>query len=180
MLDRWIGLRAQNQRYGHSDESYIKAAGFLDIPGKTVQDWGCGGGYARQFFKNASYLGVDGTNDFCDVQADLRTYQTNSDGILLRHVLEHNFEWEKILKNAIASCEKLCVIIFTPFGDETKQVGWNPGYEVPDISFRKEDLTKFFPKYTEETIESPNVYTAPHNTETIFYVMCEEGEEDAK
>src|SRR5579863_9973824 len=100
MLDRWMGLRAKNQRYGHSDESYIRAAKFLD-DGGVVQDWGCGGGYARQFFTN--YLGIDGTNDFCDIQADLRTLQTNCHSILLRHVLEHNFEWEKILTNAIES-----------------------------------------------------------------------------
>lgn len=166
MIGVWSGKRVAGERYGHSDVSYIKAAEFLnDGP---VEDWGCGACYAKKFF-NSSYIGVDGTNDFCDIQADLRYYKSNIHGILLRHVLEHNVDWKLILQNALDSCDKLALVIYTPFVNETI-VTPIPDYEgVVDICFRKSDITNLLPKYKEEVVESPNV-AHNHNTETIFYV----------
>lgn len=159
----WTYDSKKQLRYGDDDLSYQKAAAFLDDG--PVEDWGCGCAYAKRFFTN-EYRGIDGAAGFADVVTDLCAYTSRTHGILLRHVLEHNFGWREILTNALSSAEKVALIIFTPFSDETKQVTWNHGYEVPDISFRKEDLTDLFQSYTEETFESKTLY----GTETIFYI----------
>lgn len=153
------------------DTSYEKAAKFLD--GGPVEDWGCGTCYAKRFFPNG-YLGIDMAPGFADYIADIslllepRPKRTN---ILLRHVLEHNSAWKEILRGAVISSTKLCVVIFTPFGDDTRVINWteNERGRVPDISFRKEDLTRHFPKFTEESFPSNLVY----GRETIFYVHTE-------
>lgn len=159
--------------YGHlsapvaygPDTTYVAAARFLGAG--AVEDWGCGSGYARKFFPQG-YVGIDAAPGFADVVVDLREYRSRCDGILLRHVLEHNFEWEKILGNALASARKLVIVTFTPFGDETLALGWaeNERGRVPDLSFRKEDLTRFFPRFTEQVFNTGLLY----NAETLFCV----------
>jgi hypothetical protein len=169
MMNRWKGLREEstNDNKGKAylepngdDLTYRKAAAWLnDGP---VEDWGCGTCYARQFFTQP-YTGVDGTDDYADVVADLRDYTSHTHGILLRGVLEHNFEWKDILKNALASCKKLVVITFTPFVEETRHfVIGSPFWQgdIPTLAFKKEELTSMFPSYIEETA----------GDETIFYV----------
>jgi len=153
--------------YGDDDQSYRKAAEFLDdAPLLEVEDWGCGTAYAKRFFR-CRYVGVDQAPGFADRIADLRYYDTEAHGILLRHVLEHNVEWPRILRNALKSADKLALVIFTPFAETTRQIAWNPGYNVPDISFRREDLTDHFNSYKSETFSSSTQY----GTETIFYVV---------
>jgi hypothetical protein len=157
--DRTVGS------YG-CDTTYRKAAAFLDDG--PVEDWGCGRAYARGFFKN-KYVGVDGAPGLADKIADLTLYTSKVHGILMRHVLEHNENWKTILLNALASAEKkLALVIFTPFSNVTHQMDWNVGYEVPDISFRKEDLTSVFisRKWSEETMKIETKY----GIETIFYI----------
>lgn len=97
-------------------ESYSVACGLLDNPG-LVEDWGCGCGYARRFFKLASYVGVDGSySEHCDVVDDLRTRSSNPDGILIRHILEHNIRWMDLLKNALKMAKrKVVIVFFLPF-----------------------------------------------------------------
>lgn len=169
MLNRW-NYRDVEEPYPYADSelTYEKAIGFLDGEG-VLEDWGCGTAYAKRFVRRARYVGVDGSpSKFNDVTADLREYTSEADYILLRHVLEHNLEWERVLDNALRSARKrLAVVTFTPFGAETKVIAWNPGFfEVPDISFRKEDLTARFPSFTEETFETRSQYW----TETVFYI----------
>lgn len=148
------------------DTTYEAAAKFLE--GGPVEDWGCGTCYARKFFPKG-YVGVDRANTFADVVGDLRYLKIRPDKfILLRHVLEHNEDWEKILGNAVSSSKKLAIVVFTPFGEETKIINWteNQRGKVPDISFRKEDLTRYFPKFTEQSFETGIAYGA----ETLFCV----------
>jgi hypothetical protein len=74
----------------------------------------------------------------------LRGYTSEADGVFMRRILEHNRDWPKILSNAVNSFQKrMVLIIFTPFPDETRQMD-TTGVAVPDISFRKEDLTTSF------------------------------------
>ncbi len=165
LLGKWLGHRSTTTVDGKGlaylpesgdDTTYRKAAEFLnDGP---VEDWGCGTCYAKQFFTQP-YTGIDGTADYADIVADLRRYQSNTHGILIRHVLEHNFEWELILRNAIVSAKKLVLIVFTPFTEKTGPKNFH-SIGVPNISFCKEDLTQWFPKFTEEIVGS----------ETIFYI----------
>ena len=163
MLNRWNHVGSP-PRYGDDDESYRRAIAFLDGPG-ILEDWGCGCAYAKQFVRQAKYLGIDGSLGYCDFQRDLLAYRSIADYILLRHVLEHNEEWKTILRNALSSASKrLCLVIFTPFQTETHVIGWN-GNGVPDIGFRKQDLLDVLGPCREETILSMTQY----GQETLLY-----------
>jgi hypothetical protein len=153
-------------------ESYYAAADWLDGC-QTVEDWGCGGGYFRHFVKG-SYLGIDGSESpFADLVADLRTYpSTRPDGIVLRHVLEHDHDWAMILDNALDSfVRRLFVALFTPLADETRVLMTEPAYgDVPVIAFRLTDLTDRFPEdvtWTNETIEAPG---SAYGVETLIRI----------
>jgi hypothetical protein len=61
----------------------------------------------------------------------------------MRHVIEHNYSWKEILDNAINSfTKKFCLILFTPFGPETREIAHNRahGVDVPDLSFCRADI----------------------------------------
>jgi hypothetical protein len=167
ILGKWNYGGAPRFPYGE-EASYQKAMDFLDGP-HIIEDWGCGTAWARKFVKHGRYIGLDGSwSMHCDQVVDLRTYRSSADSILIRHILEHNFEWKKILENALASFQKkFCLIIFTPFGPETKQIAttWET---VPDLSFRKEDLLEYLKpfSFTEESIKSDTQYGGEH----FFYV----------
>lgn len=170
MTGRWHN----DQPHMYGDEiTYKLAAEFLDGFG-PIEDWGCGASWFKNYIKNSFYKGIDGS-DNADQIADLREYKSTGNNILLRHVLEHNEEWEKILENAIASfSSRMCVVVFTPFQDnETKILSKNKR-GIPDIGFKKESLIfKFIdPKnpgriqYREEEVETKSKY----KKETIFYL----------
>ena len=68
----------------------------------------------------------------------------------MRHVLEHNYEWEKILRNACQSfTERFVLILFTPFVVHTDvfERGFHKGMRVPDLSFKKETITDILDEY---------------------------------
>lgn len=152
-------------RFAYGDEtSYRKAMAFLDGP-HIIEDWGCGTSWAANFVKRGRYVGIDGSwSMHCHLVADLRTYRSSADAILLRHVLDHNWEWKKIMGNALASFQKrLVIVIFTPFSEKTHSIAttWET---VPDISFRKEDLTDLLRpfRYTEESLKTATQYGTEH------------------
>lgn len=177
-MDKWNGWYAnlnensQPFHYGNTI-TYEKAADFL-YDCAEVEDWGCGGGYFKNFCKT-KYIGVDGSNTpFASVKAELETYKSNVDGIMLRHVLEHNYQWKQILENAISSFnKKCCLILFTPLTTVTKEIAHNRhvGVDVPDISFSFkaiDDIIRENPTltYTFETLNTATQY----RVETIFYI----------
>ena len=133
-------------RYGDT-ETYQMAAEFLsDL--ESVEDWGCGTGGFKRFCKSP-YIGIDGSKTpFADKIVDLCKYRSSVDGVMMRHVLEHNYQWEKILANAVASAKKkFCLILFTPFQTEGSIVlaqNLKYGVDVPDLGFRREDIEKHF------------------------------------
>ncbi len=147
--------------------TYRKGMDFLSGIG-FVEDWGCGTTWASRYLKNGRYAGIDGSRSkFATKVVDLRTYRSSPDGIFMRHVLEHNVEWMKILENAVRSFRKrMALIMFIPFAKETKIR--NPGAEIPDIEFKKEDLTAFFwdLHLTEESFATPTQCGWEH----IFYL----------
>jgi hypothetical protein len=168
MLGLWDYSKASpGQKYGDDDITYEKAMAFLsDCP--LVEDWGCGFGYAKKFCKT-TYRGIDGSKGpVTDVIADLREYKSEADGILLRHVLEHNHDWKKVLDNVIGSFKKkLVIILFTPLVSNTKQIATNAN-NIPDISFRKDDILaplKGF-QVKEEVLRTRTQY----GIEFVFYV----------
>ena len=157
-------------------ESYIKAAEFL---GDTVEDWGCGLGWAEKYFKN--YTGIDGSLGYVKEQTDLVHYTSDVDNILIRQVIEHDYKWDKILENAIKSFrKKLCLIINTPFVKKTRVGHLHPfvkadgtivkGFDKPEMYFNKQDILDFFPpdkfKLREESIPVEQGY----HRDWILYV----------
>lgn len=171
MRNKWAGHRdatgANESGFYGIEETYKKAAAYLDVG--PVEDWGCGKAYARRFFSQP-YKGVDGTPDGCDAVVDLAKYTSNTHGILMRHVLEHNFDWEQILKNALASADHLAIIICTDFSDQTHLL-YIDQFGIPIFSFRKEDLTKHFPHWEEEVVTGEG--QGQRCSETIFYVRAQ-------
>jgi polysaccharide pyruvyl transferase WcaK-like protein len=157
--------------YG-DDTSYKKGIAFLDGHG-DIEDWGCGFAHAKTFVEKSRYIGIDGSaGKFADRIADLRKYTSEADCIFMRHVLEHNYDWRRILANAVASFKRrMVLIIFTPLAETTRQIATSrilTSSPVPDISFRREDLTTFFKqyKYAEESL----VTNTQYKTEHIFYI----------
>jgi hypothetical protein len=175
MLGKWdawyknAGPEPSSFRYGNT-ATYQMAADFLaDMD--LVEDWGCGlGGFKRVC--TAPYWGIDGSKTpIADVIADLCTYRSNVDGIMMRHVLEHNYNWMDVLENAVASFrKKFCLILFTPFQDETREIAHNRkhGVDVPTIGFKQEDIEKYLKgmEWSMQTLETKTVYKMEH----IYYI----------
>jgi len=77
---------------------------------------------------------------------DLVAYRSHVPGVFMRHVLEHNDEWARILDNAVASfTERMALILFTPERAATEEIAFRPDIGVPDIAFRLADITDRFP-----------------------------------
>jgi hypothetical protein len=163
--------------YGDKQETYAAGLGWLAGLG-LVEDWGAGMAWGRHFIPAGHYKAIDSSPSsapFVDVVADLRTYLPDPQpgGIFMRHVLEHNVEWQAILANAVASFrERLVLVIFTPFS-ETETHPLQPAHPLLDYSFRKADLDVFFAGdgfvVREEHLETVTQYRQEH----IYYVQRE-------
>lgn len=134
-------------------ESAVRAARFLDAPGIiTVEDWGCGLGGFKLFLRpEQHYLGVDGSKSpYADRLVDLIDYRSDPDAVQLRHVLEHNPQWDRILDNALKSFRKRMVLtLFTPWQEKTGVIAEYPdfngsGITMVDIGFNREDIVSRF------------------------------------
>jgi hypothetical protein len=128
-----------------------------------TEDWGCGAGWLRTLIPPDRYRGLDGTaSPFCDRVVDLAAYRSTVPGVFMRHVLEHNYEWARILDNAVASfTERMVLILFTPERPVTEAIVFRPDIGVPDIAFRLADITDRFPldvTYTVQRIPSDTQY----------------------
>lgn len=168
-LNKWDYQPQTMVCYSDSEcASYKKSAEFL---GDTVEDWGGGTGWSKKYFKN--YRNIDGTpHPNVDEVADLTEYTSRVDNILMRQTLETSYEWRKMLENAINSFKKkFCLIVFTPFVDETRVGPLNPvidrngvdtGATTPDIYFNKQDILDYFPldrfKIREEEVATKQGY----------------------
>lgn len=165
-IGKWDYHQAEQFAFG-DDTTYRTGIAFLDGHG-PIEDWGCGTAYARRFVTRSAYTGLDGSaSRFSDKTVDLRTYRSETACLFMRHVLEHNHEWQSILANAIESFRnRMVLIIFTPFGEQTRQI--SSSFGIPDIAFRKEDLTKLFDhlQYREESLVTATLY----GFECIFYI----------
>jgi hypothetical protein len=167
VVGKWNYSNGKQFPYG-DPTTYGKAMSFLEGCG-VVEDWGCGTAYARHFLKTGKYVGIDGSPSiFADKVVDLRKYRSDADGVLIRHILEHNVHWEEILSNAVASFkQKFVLILFTPFSGETKvMVEGRDG--IPDISFKREDImSRLSPHgFREESLRTGSQYRIEH----MFYV----------
>jgi SAM-dependent methyltransferase len=166
MRGRWDYSEAAQFPYD-DQASYRKGIAFLDGHG-TIEDWGCGTAFAKRFIELSDYIGIDGSESpYVDKVVDLQTYCSDVDCIFMRHVLEHNYGWHHILKNAVNSFRKrMVLILFTPFSEAERRIGENKG--IPDLSLRREKVLSFFEELVvaEESLESATEY----GHEYIFYV----------
>lgn len=166
IVGRWQYGNAAPFPYG-DDVTYRKGLAFLDGHG-TIEDWGAGTGYARRFVTQSTYRALDGSPSLeVDRVVDLRTYRSDADCIFMRHVLEHNPDWRRILENGLRSFRRrMVLVVFTPFAAETHEIGsW---HGIPDLAFRKEDLVAYFDglAWREETVDSNTEYLREH----VFYL----------
>lgn len=169
----------QRWRRMYGDPSTAKkAAAFLKQPDiKTIEDWGCGhGGFKRLIGFRQTYIGIDGSKTrYADKIADLETYRSTVDAIHMRHVLEHNPNWQAVLNNALASFTKRMVLtLFTPFVEKTHVIAEYPdftgtGVVMVDVAFRREDIVSRFEGISwtsEENLKTRTQYDVEH----IFYL----------
>lgn len=160
-------------KYGHP-ESYQRPAKFFDEVGGVLEDWGCGCCGMKEHVKVCKYVGIDGSfNDYADKFEDLREYRSTCDCLLLRGVIDHNTEWEKVLTNALASFTKRAVVmIFHDLGPRTKLLFRHTSVKypgVPDMQFSLEDLMKYMLPYLVKVEVIPADKNSPNN-ETLFYL----------
>lgn len=133
--DPWYRAPRFAHFYGPAD-TYAIAETWLR--GLSVEDWGCG--YARfGQVHEGEYVGVDGSGPWAHVHADLRAAPTGArpEGLLLRHVLEHNPDWRAILTHAAARfTRRLVLVVFTPDSGslEDRPVGHVPELGVVDLA----------------------------------------------
>jgi hypothetical protein len=151
--------------------TYEKAARFLEGLSE-VEDWGCGWAWFRRHLPECvHYRGIDGSaSPGADEVVDLANYTSRVEGILLRHVLEHNHAWQRVLDNALRSfTRRMVLVLFTPFVDVTWVIATNTTMGVPDIAFAKTDLIRRFTglKWTlDENLPTRTQYGVEH----VFYL----------
>lgn len=174
MIDRWAPwYKAGHQAcYGPSD-TYRMAAEWL--LGLAIEDWGCG--YAQfQGFHSGRYRGIDGTAGWADTVADLRDDDLGGprpEGILIRHVLEHNPDWRLILKNAAARFTKrMVLVVFTPDSGAPgadKVLAHVSDVNVDDLALSHAEIESFFASCG--VLEKHHVPTATgYEGETVWLV----------
>ena len=179
-LNKWDQLyKGDYERQMYSDDTTAKIAGFYfaDIEIKTIEDWGCGFGGFKSYIKpEQQYVGIDGSpSKYADKIVDLETYQSNPDAIHMRHVLEHNLNWQKVLGNAMNSFQKKMVLtLFTPFTNVETIISDDPdfmgtGLRMVDISFELQRITALIDRYADGCLrlKTPTQY----GQETMFFLM---------
>jgi hypothetical protein len=161
-----IGL-VEPSRYGGDNITYEAAAEFLKSC-QTIEDWGCGLGWFNRFIPRKKYRGIDGTDAVgVDFVTDLVSYTSHCDGILIRHVLEHNVYWKKILINALASAQKkICIVLFIPIADKTKVLLTNKA-GIPDIAISRKDLDDIIGNGWNQNLETFPTMTS-YGQETVI------------
>jgi hypothetical protein len=142
----------------------------------VVEDWGCGKGWFEHLVGDAfQVIALDGSaTPFADKVVDLESYVSSVDGIFMRHVLEHNYNWKKILENALASFKKrFFLAIFTPMsdGDEAVQLAFVPGYEVPDLSLPESVVEDLIEESGSSFSKSSFKSNVAYGVETVYEIQ---------
>jgi SAM-dependent methyltransferase len=171
------------QPYGDSPVYEMGAVALRDAGCTRVEDWGCGYGWfahiARSAAPTITVVGVDGSQSpTAAFQDDLVTRQTSVDGIFMRSVLEHNYNWPDLLTNALGSFTKRMVLAtFTKFqttGLKDKELRFEDEYQVPTLSLSYPKLLRLLKGFrvVEQEIVSPNTY---YDVENIFVIDRADG-----
>jgi hypothetical protein len=156
--------------YGSATTYYYALDWLKTCP--LVEDWGCGPGYFGTLLPpDVAYHGLD--TAVCPWGAresiDLASYTSQASGILIRHVLEHNFSWRTILKNALASFTKrMCLILFVPPCDGTEVVNRAPKGQLPEWELPKQALLDTLQPFLTRTL-SINT-RSQYGSETLYFL----------
>jgi hypothetical protein len=174
--DQWYeGLSATPGAFKYSDTiTYELGSKFLSDC-LVVEDWGTGAGGFKRYRPDA--IGIDGSNTPHAEKkyVDLVTYTSQCDGIFMRHVLEHNYQWVSILRNALQSAsKKLCIVLFTPIADGgSKEIAHNKihGVDVPDMSLGRDELQSVLKEFALKNVRLEQIQSATgYGLEYILYV----------
>jgi len=116
--------------YGETTSYEIGAAWLAECA--LTEDWGCGAGWLSTVMPPERYRGIDGTaSPRCAEVVDLVEYRSTVPGLFMRHILEHNYEWARILDNALASfTERMALILFTPEQETTEEIAFRSDVRV--------------------------------------------------
>ena len=104
---------------------------------REVEDRGCGNRafalHLAQWAPLCAYRGVDGSGaGGADEVVDLLAYSRASDGVYMRHVLEHNLRWTEILGHALNDFDRrLVLVLYTPTGGDERLLEWDTHADVP-------------------------------------------------
>ena len=173
--DKWykdISSKPSSFRYGDT-VTYKLGADFLKDC-ETVEDWGTGAGGFKRFLPTA--IGVDGSDTPHAEKkfVDLVNYISTCDGIFMRHVLEHNYDWEKILTNVVNSAtKKICIVLFTPLAENTVELAHNLkfGVDVPDLSLNKNKMEEIINTVNPKTVKyETHVTKTGYKQETVIFI----------
>jgi hypothetical protein len=90
-------------------------------------------------------------------------------------VLEHNYNWQKILTNALYSAvDKVVVTFFIPLSDsETKELAHNfkHGVDVPDLSISKNEFNSILKSFKLKLVEVETLKTQTgYGVEVIYKI----------
>lgn len=148
------------------DFTFRLGAQFLD--GLPVEDWGCGVGYFSTLH-DGFYRGVDGSaTPAVHAIHDLTTYTSSGHNIFMRHVLEHNWSWERVLFNALHSFHRrMVLVLFTPWADEVQAITVSDG--IPDLSLVREEVVRHLAPFwwaSRENLVTDTQYKIEH----VFFV----------
>ena len=181
---RWSSVRGDRQhkqtrpRRGGCDTTFKRGADYLSGVGR-VEDWGCGMAYFKRFVPAGYYWGID-YDPFAasDQAADLASYASTTDGLLLRHVLEHDLRWRSVLHNALASFRRrMVLVVYTPFiratGEHSRVDGPAGGAVLPENHFCRGDLVREL-RGVSFRLEENIPTDSPYGREHVFYI-CKEG-----
>ena len=179
-LHRWeYGHLTEPQASGADESSYALASAWLDhfyedFRDSWVEDWGCGSAYAKRFFKKSRYRGIDGSASlFADEVRDLRERApASSDGILIRHVLEHIEEWTLVWRNAlVAANHRVCLVLRVPLAQDGQRLLAVGGNGAPEYSLYLWDIVTPLHRAGFTGIWQTFASQTEYGQETIFY--CE-------
>jgi hypothetical protein len=154
--------------------TYELAAIFLQDCNE-VEDWGVGGGGFLRYRPDA--IGVDGSDTkFAQKKyIDLRKYTTNVEGVHIRHIFEHNYNWKDILENAVKSAtKKLAITMFIPLiTEDSKELAHNAKYgvDVPDMAINEKEFMDVIVKMNPNNIHREIFSTETgYNKEEIIFI----------
>lgn len=165
----------RTRRYG-SGATYRKGASWLQDC-KTVEDWGCGFQYFAEVMADvapaARVWGVDGTPGYADQVADLAVHRPRPapEGLFMRAVLGHNYNWRDVLANALRSfTRRMCLVVFVKL-QEYDELDYFHHFGCPVLHLSRPDLEGLLDaarvRWTKE--EHPD-RSSEYGMETVYYI----------